>query len=496
MRIGRDVPPDDPSYGTYLYGPNLWPNLPEDEFKKPIMKYRQYMLQLAEEIMKILARGLPDGRDVFIDFMRDPVASAKLLHYPPQAQAGEEAVGGWGALNTYTASILGDFRTKHKQCHTVIDTASVVGGVWLKELVGFLYLIGFVLVSGSGILGVSIAVNALSNHGACTPWWSFLATVVVTLLASIRTFQRIGWITWAGFASIFIAVLIVVVGMTTRDRPASAPQTDDYDSGYHVIGHPNFIAGMTASATIFVSSSGTSSFMPVIAEMKNPRDYKKALFTCMAILNAAYLSFSLVVYRWCGKWVANPSLGGSPVVKKVAYGIGLIGLAVSGCLYLHANTVVHWGTWLGCTVVLGVVAFILASAIPIFNFLLALTGSICFSPLAVILPNIFWIYDHADYLRRSIGRKAVFVFHVLLILIGRTLSVGGTYSTVKLIIGAYKVGNIGIVLALTLVDLSALRICILMCRQLEFLLDGSLVTDLERVGIDLARLSTLDSTQP
>ena len=49
--------------------------------------------------------------------------------------------------------------------------------------------------------------------------------------------------------------------------------------------------------------------MPVIAEMKNPRDYNKALFTCMAILNAAYLSFSLVVYRWCGKWVSNPSLG-------------------------------------------------------------------------------------------------------------------------------------------------------------------------------------------
>ncbi len=66
---------------------------------------------------------------------------------------------------------------------------------------------------------------------------------------------------------------------------------------------------MTASATIFVSSSGTSSFVPVIAEMKNPRDYKKALFTCMAILNSTYLAFSLVVYRWCGQWVANPSLG-------------------------------------------------------------------------------------------------------------------------------------------------------------------------------------------
>ena len=49
--------------------------------------------------------------------------------------------------------------------------------------------------------------------------------------------------------------------------------------------------------------------MPVIAEMKNPKDYNKALLTCMTILNASYLAFSLVVYRWCGAWVANPSLG-------------------------------------------------------------------------------------------------------------------------------------------------------------------------------------------
>jgi amino acid transporter len=66
---------------------------------------------------------------------------------------------------------------------------------------------------------------------------------------------------------------------------------------------------MTASATIFVSSAGTSAFVPVIAEMRNPKDFNKALYVCMGIVNAAYLSFSLVVYRWCGQWVASPSLG-------------------------------------------------------------------------------------------------------------------------------------------------------------------------------------------
>lgn len=94
MRIGRDVPPTDPSYGTYLYGPNLWPNLPDHDFKQPIIEYREHMLRLAKEIMKILARGLPYSNDVFDDFMRDPVASVKLLHYPPQPLDGELQLGG------------------------------------------------------------------------------------------------------------------------------------------------------------------------------------------------------------------------------------------------------------------------------------------------------------------------------------------------------------------------------------------------------------------
>lgn len=94
MRIGRDVRPDDPRYGTYLYGSNLWPHLPENEFKQPIMKYREHVLQLAREIMKILAKGLPHGNDVFDDFMQDPVASVKLLHYPPQPLDGKIRLGG------------------------------------------------------------------------------------------------------------------------------------------------------------------------------------------------------------------------------------------------------------------------------------------------------------------------------------------------------------------------------------------------------------------
>lgn len=76
----------------------------------------------------------------------------------------------------------------------------------------------YVLCTGSGILGVSIGLNALSTHAACTVWWSLIATIVVAACASVRTFQNIGWLTWAGFISIFTAVLIVVYASSQSTR--------------------------------------------------------------------------------------------------------------------------------------------------------------------------------------------------------------------------------------------------------------------------------------
>ncbi len=72
-----------------------------------------------------------------------------------------------------------------------------VGGPILRELVGILYLIAYVLCTGSGILGVSIGLNALSDHAACTVWWSLIAAVVIAALASLPKFHQIGWLTWA-----------------------------------------------------------------------------------------------------------------------------------------------------------------------------------------------------------------------------------------------------------------------------------------------------------
>ena len=54
--------------------------------------------------------------------------------------------------------------------HGIQDMAYLVGGVFYRELVGGLFLIGFVLVMGSGVIATSTALNALSDHAICTVW--------------------------------------------------------------------------------------------------------------------------------------------------------------------------------------------------------------------------------------------------------------------------------------------------------------------------------------
>ena len=209
----------------------------------------------------------------------------------------------------------------------------------MRELTGGLFVIAYLLCTGSGILGVSIGLNALSEHAACTVWWSFIATILTIAAASVRKFQKIGWLSWAGFISIYVAVFIVVIGVTTRDRPAAAPQEGPYDLGWRAIGEPSFAEGMTASATIFISSAGTSAFLPVIAEMKEPKHYNRAVYTAMSVVQASYLTFALVVYRWCGQYVANPSLGSAgDTLKKVSYGIGQYSTNLCLCRKPEANS--------------------------------------------------------------------------------------------------------------------------------------------------------------
>ena len=60
-------------------------------------------------------------------------------------------------------------------------------------------------VAGSALLSISIAFNAMSLHGTCTAVFVVVAMVMVFLLASIQTLDKVAWITWSGALSLVVS---------------------------------------------------------------------------------------------------------------------------------------------------------------------------------------------------------------------------------------------------------------------------------------------------
>ena len=95
---------------------------------------------------------------------------------------------------------------------------------------------------------------------------------------------------------------------------------------------------MSAVATIIFAFSGTPAFFPIVAEMRNPQHYVRSMLICQATVCTVYLAIGVVVYTYCGSYVASPALGSAgPLMKKVCYGLALPGLLVSGTMVSHVS---------------------------------------------------------------------------------------------------------------------------------------------------------------
>jgi isopenicillin N synthase-like dioxygenase len=71
------------------------------------LQYHNTLSALASELMIMLGRGLPDiDTSVFRDFCKDPVASVRLLHYPPHPTNGDPKLRGAGAHTDFGAITL------------------------------------------------------------------------------------------------------------------------------------------------------------------------------------------------------------------------------------------------------------------------------------------------------------------------------------------------------------------------------------------------------
>lgn len=111
--------------------------------------------------------------------------------------------------------------------------------------------------AAAALVGVSVGLNAVTSHGACTALFVALAAVVGWALSSIRTLSDVSWVGWAGLVSILSAVITLAVAVATQDRPASAPPNGSWDKNFKLVGHPSFVETMGALNVILFSSASS-----------------------------------------------------------------------------------------------------------------------------------------------------------------------------------------------------------------------------------------------
>lgn len=178
--------------------------------------------------------------------------------------------------------------------------------------------------------------------------------------------QAISWIVWVGATAVISSVLLVTISAGVSDRPPAGPPAPlPFDKKLRAFGDPTFAEGMVAVVNVLFAYGGSPGFFSIIAEMRNPKEFSHAMLGAQFFTMALYVSIATAIWYECGQYVASPALGSAgPLIKKIAYGIGLPGvlagpviqshLAIKylfvrllrGTVHLQHSTKIHWLTWI------------------------------------------------------------------------------------------------------------------------------------------------------
>lgn len=311
-------------------------------------------------------------------------------------------------------------------------------------------------------------MNTMNDNRAnvCSIVFSVIMALVSWLCSMPRTFSALARLATLSAFFTFISVLLATIFAGIEPHPGA---------GWPSLGPPQvlavplagttFVDGMNAFLNISYTFIGQITLPSFIAEMKEPKDFGKALW---AVTIAEVILFSLVgsiIYAYTGtNYYTAPAFGslGSDLYVKVSFSFMIPTLIFLGVLYasvsarfiffrlfrgtkhMGSHTLVGWLSWAGILAVLWVLAFIIAEVIPFFVDLLALMSSLFDSFFGFIFWGVAYLRmrhaDHGIRFWRIRGFRGMFgaALNVLLIAIGLFFLGAGTYTSVESIIQGYE----------------------------------------------------------
>lgn len=289
---------------------------------------------------------------------------------------------GIGIIATYTGYVYGQFKLRYPHVTSMADAGEVLMGAFGRELLGVTQVLFIIFFMASHLVTFTTAFNVLTNHGTCSIVFGVVGLVVSLICSLPRTLKNVSWLSMASFTSIVSAIVICMIGLGVQ-YPAGKPVKATVDT--------DLVTAFSAVLNIIFAYIGHVAYFGIMAELKDPRDFPKALCLLQSLDIVIYIVTAVVIYRYAGDGVGSPALGSTnPVLQKVAYGIALPTIVIAGvvfghvgCKYIylrifqgtdrmHKRDFVATGSWIAIAIVMWVIAWIIAEAVPVFSNILSL----------------------------------------------------------------------------------------------------------------------------
>ena len=119
FNLGRELEPGEQvADNTPSAGPNLWPDLPR--FRDTMTRYYESCRRLCEQLHEVFATDLGLERGFFAPYFDRPLATLRLLHYPPRIALNEAQLGAgthtdYGNLTILAQDDVGGLEVRTRQ---------------------------------------------------------------------------------------------------------------------------------------------------------------------------------------------------------------------------------------------------------------------------------------------------------------------------------------------------------------------------------------------
>ena len=197
-----------------------------------------------------------------------------------------------GVLATYTGYVYGQFKLAHPQITDVAGAAYVLGqalpwpraAVILREVIGCCAVLVLVFIQAAHVIGFALMVNAIKpNNGVCAIVWYLLGALIQLILTLPRTMRNTSYISGLSSLSVLVAVIMVMANVS-RTYPGGNKEMDYWK------GSPGteFSLAFTGVLNIVLSYTGHVAYLSFASELRDPRDFHKALFFQLASATTLY----------------------------------------------------------------------------------------------------------------------------------------------------------------------------------------------------------------